>query len=246
MSPNPSVSRDPLNLPRFDGFPYLITRVVSGLYHIIVIPAQQSTEWYQELLNRQGEANRLKTCLVLGAGAAWSWPPDDGLNQTSQPPTGGAIVTDRLQPPAAFDRTPDLSARHTRLERLAKVRNPGGYMLGDLTKGGRPATPEERDRLAGNRSNGMPSGLERCLQCGDWRGQCLDPSPKFAGMVMQVYCPCENDNRCARCGSLLAERKLNANYYDESDGQIWHVPGFSGLSHMCPAFASPERPSVLE
>ncbi len=73
MSTNPSVSHFQLKLPRYDGFPYLITRVVSGLRHIIVIPAQQPAEWYQELLHRQGEANRLETSLVLDARTAWFW-----------------------------------------------------------------------------------------------------------------------------------------------------------------------------
>jgi hypothetical protein len=52
-------------------------------------------------------------------------------------------------------------------------------------------------------------------------------------MIMQVYCLCQNNNLCARCGYPLAEYKLNANYYEKRDGVIWHVPGFSGLSHVC-------------
>ncbi len=51
---------------------------------------------------------------------------------------------------------------------------------------------------------------------------------------MQVHCRCQNDNRCAACGGFLYERKLNANYYNARDGQIWHVPGFSGFRHRCP------------
>jgi len=31
----------------------------------------------------------------------------------------------------------------------------------------------------------------------------------------------------------LYERRLNANDLDPTDGQIWHVRGFSGLSHRC-------------
>ena len=76
MSTNPSASRVQLNLPRFDGFPYLITRVVPGYYHIIVLPARQSIERYQELLHRQGEANQLETSLIFGARTAWFWSPD--------------------------------------------------------------------------------------------------------------------------------------------------------------------------
>jgi hypothetical protein len=51
---------------------------------------------------------------------------------------------------------------------------------------------------------------------------------------MTVHCRCANDNRCAACDRLLYEHKLNANYYNPRDGQIWHVPGFSGLGHRCP------------
>lgn len=49
---------------------------------------------------------------------------------------------------------------------------------------------------------------------------------------MVVHCRCDNDNH-ARCGEVLFERKLNANFYDESDGQIWYVPGFCAFDHQC-------------
>ena len=64
--------------------------------------------------------------------------------------------------------------------------------------------------------------------------QCLDPSPRFTRKVLTVHCRCQNDNRCAACGELLYARKLNANYYEPRDGQIWHVPGFCGFRHRCP------------
>jgi hypothetical protein len=55
---------------------------------------------------------------------------------------------------------------------------------------------------------------------------------------MDVHCRCANDNRCAACGDLLHESKLNANTYNEVDGQIWHTPGFSGFGHVCAEAAS--------
>lgn len=106
-------------------------------------------------------------------------------------------------------------------------------MFGDLTKGGRQATLEETVLLGGTQPNGVLRGLARCARCAEWQGRCLDPSPRFAGQVMEVHCPCANDNHCAACNALLNERKLNANYYDESDGQIWHVPAFSAFNHLC-------------
>jgi len=55
---------------------------------------------------------------------------------------------------------------------------------------------------------------------------------------MDVHCRCANDNRCAACGDLLHERKLNANTYNEADGHVWHTPGFAGLGHVCAEAAS--------
>ena len=53
------------DIPLFDGFPYLVTRVSPGLYHIMLLPARVPHEC-QKLLIRQVEANRLDSCLVLG------------------------------------------------------------------------------------------------------------------------------------------------------------------------------------
>jgi hypothetical protein len=106
-------------------------------------------------------------------------------------------------------------------------------VFGDLAKGGRPASFAERVLLSGRQSNSVPRGLRRCERCTDWHGRCLDPSREFAGQVMDVACRCANQNRCAACGGLLYERKLNANYYDPRDGHIWHVPGFLAFRHEC-------------
>lgn len=38
------------------------------------------------------------------------------------------------------------------------------------------------------------------------------------------------------CGLLLFEYRLNSNFHDPRDGQIWQVPGFCGLDHVCPDF----------
>jgi hypothetical protein len=124
--------------------------------------------------------------------------------------------------------------RAARLAAYVEAHRGSGYLLGDTTKGGRPATPEELDRLAGTQPGGVPAGLRRCGVCGQWRGACLDTSPALVGWVVPVSCPCDNNHRCARCGELLAEYPLNANFFDEGDGQVWHVAGFVGLSHRCP------------
>jgi hypothetical protein len=70
-------------------------------------------------------------------------------------------------------------------------------------------------------------------QCAASGGGTASTPPQFFGKVMTVHCRCANDNRCAACGQPLYEHKLNANYYNPRDGQIWHVPAFCGLSHQC-------------
>jgi hypothetical protein len=105
--------------------------------------------------------------------------------------------------------------------------------MGDTTKGGRDATPEELETLSGFHHNGVPNGIDRCHTRGKRRGTCLDSSPKFEGKVMKVYCTCGNDSRCAFCGELYYERKVNANYYDPEGHQIWYIPGFVALKHSC-------------
>ena len=58
-------------------------------------------------------------------------------------------------------------------------------------------------------------------------------APQFAGLIMRSRCLCENDTLCAGCGQPLAERRVNANYYDVGDRHIWHVPAFKAFDHRC-------------
>src|SRR6266851_5043428 len=216
--PDPTYESEPTRrlyprLPLFEGFPYLVTRVVPATYHVILLPATASELELVLLARTQWRANRLETCLVTGGERAWFISADgrDELAQT--PPRGGTFVTGLLKTTRLWADTVELQARQGRLDALVLAhRRKGGYILGDLTKG----------------------GLERCPTCGEWRGRCLDPSPTFVGKVMTVHCGCQNDNRCAACGGFLYERKLNANYYQPRDGRIWHVPGFCAFRHRCP------------
>lgn len=233
-----SIPMDPrrvkqLNLPVFDGFPYLVTRIVPAMYHIILLPRDAHPERLQELARRQATVNRLQTFLVLNHGQGTCYGPDGRASPSGDIPTGGILVSGTLQPCEVFSETEDLRRRRAALRALLEATSREGYLMGDLTKGGRPATPEEARRLAGTQANGVPNGLTRCAACAGWKGECLDPSPRFWGKVMRVHCPCDNWNRCARCGQTLHTHRLNANCYAESDGQIWHVPGFAGLSHRC-------------
>jgi hypothetical protein len=223
-----------LSLPAFESFPYLATRIVPAFYHLSLLPRSFEAELLRHIAQRQVAANKLQTCLVFS--------PDDCLYEidgtefrSDEIPRGGQAVFGKLRLCVEFEHDDELQVRQSLLAAYVEERNrAGGYTLGDLTKGGRDATLDEQLRLAGGQTGGAPRGLDQCPTCGEWTGECLDPSPVFKGKVMRVHCRCENDNRCAACGGLLHARKLNANYFAKSDGQIWHVPGFCGLSHRCP------------
>jgi hypothetical protein len=150
-------------------------------------------------------------------------------------PQGTVFLAGKLQPAFQPPFCDEVLHRWLDLQVFLKQTQVQGVIFGDLSKGSRSPSPEEVLRLSGRQRNGVPCGLVQCATCGDWTGDCFDPSPHLSGRIVRVHCPCENDNLCATCGKILYGRKLNANYYNPADGEIWHVPGFSGLSHECSA-----------
>ncbi|HUU35307.1 MAG TPA: hypothetical protein VMW48_14680 [Vicinamibacterales bacterium] len=218
----------------FDGYPYLLTRVVPAMAHITLLPAELPEASLIETAQRQVLANRLPACLVLAQDHACHFDADGDLHVNAEPPRGGAIVTGKLVAVMPCDDSSnELRARQAHLAAVV-AQGAHGYLFGDLTWGGRPATTKELMRLRRAQRDGTPRRLRRCAQCGDWKGTCLHPSERYAGRVLTVHCVCDNHNRCAGCGELLFERRLNANYYEPKDRQIWHVPGFCGFRHRCP------------
>lgn len=218
----------------FTGFPYILTHVVKGFHHVILLPADFGRADLEEIALRQVLANRLMTCLVLGETDCVYY----GLDGTAMPsrdiPRFSLGCSGRLFPSIGFVEGPEIKARRAVFGEFIRSRQRNATLFGDMTKGGRDATPEELARLEGFARDNIPKGLGRCWRCGEWRGECLDPNPKFKGKIMRVTCRCMNDNRCARCGEGLEDHKLNSNYFDPADGIVWHVPSFAGLKHRCP------------
>jgi hypothetical protein len=220
-------------IPVFEGFPYLVIRVMNDLVNVSILPDTLSNSDYEDLIRRQVDANNLEACLAFSEDHALYVSRSGHERHTTVVPRGAVPVIHRLRLPRLFPLTAELETRLKSLEAYVKAHTPTGYLLGDITKGGRRGTADEIAALRGTQSDGTPQGLMRCVICHDWRGTCLDPDPQWDGLVMTVECQCANDNRCAWCQRPLAPWKLNSNYYNEGDRTIWHVPTFSGLSHTC-------------
>ncbi len=92
----------------FEGFPYIVARIVPSMYHLILLPDDVSTEDLVEIAQRQARANRLQTCLAVAADSALYIEPDGGQQWSATPPTGGVIITGRLRACRMFPETQPL------------------------------------------------------------------------------------------------------------------------------------------
>ena len=225
--PPPPPTAEALLVPLFDGFPYLATRIVPGACHLTLLPP-----WTRHRLLALLE--QLDAPLVLRADEAhYRWPGTPEV-VVGPAPRATAILTGRLLTPEPCDPA-DLEDRPFRLQAFRDaVNGDGGYLFGDLGKGGRAATADELEQLRGRGPDGVPLGLRRCPRCGDWQGACLDPNPDLPDWRVPVHCRCDNVTRCARCLAPFRERRVWGNEYRESDGHVWHWPGFMALEHRCP------------
>jgi len=104
-------------------------------------------------------------------------------------------------------------------------------IIGDITKGGRPMTEDEAKNYVPTEQGEVPKGLERCSDCNEYRGYCVDPNPNMNNLVVFVICRCQHAF-CTRCGEKLEFQPIS-NYYNERDGNIWHVPYFGGKCYKC-------------
>src|SRR5207247_569499 len=107
----------------FNGFPYLVTRVVPVMYHIIVLPDDLNVVDLIEIARRQARATALETCLVLASDSAL-YIAADGRESRGEPPRGGVIVTGRLRACRTFPETESLIARRAALGRFIEQVTP--------------------------------------------------------------------------------------------------------------------------
>jgi hypothetical protein len=231
LSDDPAV--DGLAIPPFDGYPYLLTQVVPGHRHLILLPRDLPSPTLRELARIQVRANRLPTALVLDEDFCLYLRTDGIETLAPEGPNCGLIVSGYLRPPAPFAPSPELVAREDRLEAYASEYHRSGSFRSDPRDGGWLASDAERIRLAGRGPDNLPKGLTSCLRCGDMRGNCLYRIEPDEDYVVQVYCRCANWNQCAQCGDPLHEWRLNAVYFDRYNGHVSYAPGHKAFWHTC-------------
>ena len=240
---NPATATpDVVGPPPFDGYPYLVTRIGrTALRHLAVVPADWPRDRLVDLLRRQADANQLETCLCLGPDdAVYVRPPGQPAAATHIPT--GIPVLERLAIAGPLPDSSDLARRHAQLIAYAERHRGDGYLVGDGLEGGTPATLEDVARLSGTGPDGLPRGLRRCGSCRQPRGEHLsrrgldydERNPR----VVQVWCQCDNHNRCAGCRGTLHDQRLSSWYWDEERAGAWYVAAYCGLSHQCPVGAA--------
>ncbi len=146
--------------------------VFTARYHLTVLPADLSEDDLNAIARAQVQANRLAACLVLGERRGLAMNAEGTERLVAETPFrllghwSSAAVTRRLKTASPLPATDELVRRQTALEdaikeypaRRAEVLRrrgmlaPADFVVGDLTKGGRAATPAELEALSGRQS----------------------------------------------------------------------------------------------
>jgi|GEM_PF-3063755 len=244
----------------FNGFPYLMTDLTNGFYHIILLPSSWSKLTLHIFAHLQVWANQLDSYLMLNKNQFIRFScrgpesiKDDWVNS---PPAAELYFCGRLYPfggrlyPAfEIPEDPDLISREVRLIRLVQAQlDSGRYVeIDGRALGGRKPNEEELKSLFGYYMDKLhdeimpgwgddykiPLGTIKCEKCGWCKGHALYPDETRPEYVVPVHCKCENNNRCARCGERLYSFKLNSNCFYHFRVGIIHFSGYRALGHVC-------------
>lgn len=225
----------------FDGFPYLALRVSAGLHHYFLLPQQWQTEECMDFARTQIGRNQIGGALVLGPALAIWMHPNGGARCTDFVPRPAVPVSGLIHPCRDIQLDDELAQRQARFDDVAREAARCGLMAVANTENVlRRARPDELEALDGTGTSGVPVGLERCVKCGEWRGECRDPLDRFGAVIVIVSCSCENDSRCAKCDGMLGGHRADSCWFDEAEGALRFEPGDDALRHRCPAVISLE------
>lgn len=221
----------------FGGFPYLVTKVASALYHVTLLPPGPAERLVHSAYT-QWEANRLDICLCLDWDKVVFVQGLGRLHAAVHLPYASLTLADAILPGSSIDPLPFADPRVEQLERfIDEIAFPEAVQESDIflnpLKGGCEGPADERALLLGRSESGIPRGLFRCQVCGEFRGSCLDPSFELRGITVPVFCKCVNNTRCAVCGEPFDEHRLNTNYYDPGLNEVIQVSALPALRHRC-------------
>lgn len=86
--------------------------------------------------------------------------------------------------------------------------------------------------------NKIPSGLNKCERCGEYRGEVMKKDLNWEGYydkenaekseeLIGVTCLCDGI-LCPKCKKNKIHRPIS-NSYDEESNEVWHNPWFGGM-----------------
>ena len=120
----------------FKGYPYLVVRIMTALYHINLMTAERSSlDWLCNIAQAQANANKFEVCLVLNAHVGVYFSSRHKPYSSEVIPRGGIAITDRLRLCVDQPSGEDFLRRGKDLEVFIENNSPkSGFLLGDLKK----------------------------------------------------------------------------------------------------------------
>lgn len=221
-----------LFVPRFDGAPFLVTQLESDLSNVTLLP-QAPIHELLDFAFLQSTRNGLRSVLVLDEDSCVSLERNGRIQPGRALPVDTGIVVHALEVCAEIPGSTEMLERMERLAALWASQG-DGPVRPDPLRAGHAASDDELEEYAGRGPDGVPTGLGRCDDCGEWTGWCLDPAPESEPAIVPVYCRCLNATCCARCEHPFAERAIRGCWWDEAAGALRYVPGTLALGHRCP------------
>lgn len=234
--------------------PYLITRVEFD--HISPLPQELSSSELRLLAREQAKANKLPTYLVIAPDISLYLSPSAEEFLVSDTPPSLLIVSGYLRLVQSSVGTEQNNTRKKEFVEWAKRTLEGctrqAACLGLNGQARAVSALVQRDfggklvafqayrhhigqiHRSTHRWHGIP-GLRTCATCGERSGSCTATQGSSGETrTVPVLCRCANDNLCAACGTLLAERKLGSIYFAEESQTLKYYPGYRAFAHRCP------------
>ena len=238
----------------YDMFPCLLIEAEEHLWNLLPLREDLHPDILIGIASTQAAANQLPMRLCTGTV---------GFNFLSQPPNREWAeelhiwpVHDRILPTTL--RLPyDMLVSKKQIREIERFITERGLARPYLDRCTRRLTNRWANNYehesTGYDDDGVPKGCTRCPRCGEYQGFYAEAHRPACGnqnghsTACYVYCLCANNNRCAACGKLLAERKLRGHYFDDRGDRISYYSGLHALAHRCAeADLSPPMDFVAE